>query len=304
MAQAGSLSESLASSTTFWIIISAAPILVLFYPVVYLLTKKMPSHIPEKKPFKASQVFMFFLITMAAMVIGNFISNILAALLTSGQGQNSLVAIASSQEVVPLLYAAVIAPILEELLFRKLLLDKLSVYGEKWAIIFGALCFALFHANLYQLIYTFCMGLILGYVYIKSRKIINTVVIHISVNVIGTVLTPLVAGMINQDALTELRTLSSEGKEIPEALMNSVVPGLVVCIIFLLIYIAMVIAGIILFFKKRKKFHTEKSEIFPTSKEGVPTILGNAGMIIFIVSSALFMIFQFVAPILSSAVTQ
>ena len=47
MAQAGSLSESLASSTTFCIIISAAPILVLFYPVAYLLTKKMPTALQE-----------------------------------------------------------------------------------------------------------------------------------------------------------------------------------------------------------------------------------------------------------------
>lgn len=304
LAQSGSLSETLANSITFWLIISAAPLLIFFYPVVYLLTKKMPSHIPEKKPFKASQILMFFLITIAAMVIGSYISSFMAALMTSGQAQNSLVSISGAQEIIPMLYAALIAPILEELIFRKLLLDKLSVYGEKWAIIFGALCFALFHANLYQLIYTFCMGLILGYVYLKSGKIINTIIIHICVNILGTVLTPLVMNSVDLEKISELKELASAGKDVPEALMNSVMPGLAVCIIFFVLYFAMVIAGIILFFVNRKKFHTEKSDILPTSKEGVPVILGNAGMILFIVISALFMIFQLIAPILNSAVSQ
>ena len=106
------------------------------------------------------------------------------------------------------------------------------------------------------------------------------------------------------DKVSKLRELASAGKEIPEALINAVMPGLTVCIIFFVLYFAMVIAGIILFFVNRKKFHTEKSDILPTSKEGVPTIIGNAGMIVFIVISVLIMIFQLIAPILSSTVIQ
>ena len=104
MAQAGSLSESLQSSTTFSLMISVVPLLVVFFPAVYLLTKKMPSQEPEKKPFKASQVFMFFLITIAAMVIGNFISTFALSLLTAGQGQNSIASVISAQEIIPTIY--------------------------------------------------------------------------------------------------------------------------------------------------------------------------------------------------------
>lgn len=193
----GAIDQGFAESTTLSILISALPMLVFCYPLIFLLTKKIPSHAPEKKTFKASQWIMFFIITVSAMCIGNYISSFLAAILTSGQAQNGLVSTLVSMEIVPIIYTVIIAPIVEELFFRKLLLDKLSGYGEKWAIIFGALCFAMFHTNLYQFIYTFGMGLIFGYVYIKSGKIIHTIIMHSGINIIGGVIAPLAANSLN-----------------------------------------------------------------------------------------------------------
>ena len=46
--------------------------------------------------------------------------------------------------------------------------------------------------------------------------------------------------------------------------------------------------------------HKEKSELLPTAKEGVPTIIANAGMIVFIVISTLLAAIQLIAPILSA----
>lgn len=224
----------------------------------------------------------------------------IASILTGGQAQNGLVNTISSMEIVTIIYTVIIAPIVEELFFRKLLLDKLSGYGEKWAIIFGALCFALFHTNLYQFVYTFGMGLIFGYVYIKSGKIIHTIIMHSGINFIGGVLAPLAMSALNQDAITEMNQLSSQGKEIPAALMETVLPGLIFYYAYLIMYFGMVIAGVVLFIVNCKKFRTEKSEFLPTAKEGVPTILANAGMIVFIAISALLTAIQLIAPILSA----
>ena len=63
----------------------------------------------------------------------------------------------------------------------------------------------------------------------------------------------------------------------------------------------MVIAGIILFIVNCKKFRTEGSGLLPTAREGVPAILTNAGMIVFIVISALLTAINLLAPILSAA---
>lgn len=297
----GVIEQSLVESTNFQFLLSTVPLIVLAYPLFYVSLKKLPSSAPEKKPFKASQVFMFFLIAVAVMCIGNIISTVFAAVLTSGQAENSLESVLTAQQLVPTIYAVLIAPVVEELFFRKLLIDKLSVYGEKWALIFSALCFAMFHMNFYQLLYTFGMGLILGYVYTKSGKLVNTVVMHVGINILGGVLAPIALNALDMEALDKLRELAKAGQEIPEELLNSVLPGLAVYGTYAALYFAMVIAGIVLFIVNRRKLHTEKSELLPTAKEGVPAMLANTGMIVFMAVTVVLMIVQLLLPILTTA---
>ena len=65
------------------------------------------------------------------------------------------------------LYASIVAPIGEELLFRGYLLRALRPYGKRFAILASALLFGLFHGNLLQAPYAFLVGLILGYVTVE-----------------------------------------------------------------------------------------------------------------------------------------
>ena len=60
-------------------------------------------------------------------------------------------------------YMALAAPIVEELIFRGLILRGLEPYGKRFAIISSAVLFGLFHGNLVQTPYAFAVGLILGY---------------------------------------------------------------------------------------------------------------------------------------------
>lgn len=78
------------------------------------------------------------------------------------------------------LTVAIVAPVLEELVFRlascKLLaLTKMPV----WCVIFiSALIFALYHGSWSQLIYQFVMGIWLAWIYIKTNQIGWTMLIH------------------------------------------------------------------------------------------------------------------------------
>ncbi len=86
---------------------------------------------------------------------------------------------------------------MEELIFRKLMIDRLHNYGETAAIVFTALCFGLYHGNLTQFLYAGCVGLFLGYVYCKTGKIIYTMIMHILLNTISAsimLLLPLLQG--------------------------------------------------------------------------------------------------------------
>ena len=61
------------------------------------------------------------------------------------------------------LYASILAPIGEEILFRGYVLRSLRPFGKRFAILGSAILFGLFHGNLLQTPYAIVMGLVLGY---------------------------------------------------------------------------------------------------------------------------------------------
>ncbi len=65
------------------------------------------------------------------------------------------------------LYASVLAPVWEELLFRGYILRTLRPFGKRFAILSSAILFGLFHGNLLQTPYALLMGLVLGYVTVE-----------------------------------------------------------------------------------------------------------------------------------------
>lgn len=81
------------------------------------------------------------------------------------------------------LYAAVFAPIGEEILFRGLLLRSLQPYGKKFAILASAFLFGIFHANIIQTPYAFLVGLVLGYVTVEY-SIVWAIVLHMLNNMV------------------------------------------------------------------------------------------------------------------------
>ncbi len=65
------------------------------------------------------------------------------------------------------LYASILAPIGEEILFRGYVLRSLKPFGKRFAIWGSAILFGMFHGNLLQTPYAVLMGLALGYVAVE-----------------------------------------------------------------------------------------------------------------------------------------
>ena len=61
------------------------------------------------------------------------------------------------------LYMGLGAPIVEEIVFRGVLMRGLEPHGKRFAIVGSAILFGFFHGNLVQSPYAFAVGLILGY---------------------------------------------------------------------------------------------------------------------------------------------
>jgi uncharacterized protein len=77
----------------------------------------------------------------------------------------------------------ILAPVLEEMLFRGVLLRSFLVQHTRWAAIsFSALFFGAAHLNLYQFILAFALGLLLGWLFERSRSLIPCIALHAAVN--------------------------------------------------------------------------------------------------------------------------
>jgi uncharacterized protein len=75
--------------------------------------------------------------------------------------------------------AAVLAPIFEEILFRGFLLASLSRYLPSWgAILLSALLFAAVHLSAAEVLPLMTLGVLLGFVYMRSRSLLASMLLH------------------------------------------------------------------------------------------------------------------------------
>ena len=109
-------------------------------------------------------------------------------------------AVASATEVNSLLdflllafTTALVPAICEEFLFRKTIEDALLPYGEGFAIISSAVLFGLMHQNAWQIFYATMAGILLGYVYAKTRSYLCVFLIHFANNFISSIQTAISA---------------------------------------------------------------------------------------------------------------
>lgn len=100
------------------------------------------------------------LVSQIALVVLELVLNAFG--LTIAEGVEALSV--DSDNFSMFLYASLLAPVTEEILFRGLIQRSLMPYGKKFAIFCSAFTFGLFHGNLIQTPYAFLAGLVLGYV--------------------------------------------------------------------------------------------------------------------------------------------
>lgn len=79
-------------------------------------------------------------------------------------------------------------PIAEEIFFRGFLLQKIeSFFGEKYAIFFTALLFGMIHITylkIFPVIISLFIGLVLGYMVIKTKNLFSAIIAHITYNLV------------------------------------------------------------------------------------------------------------------------
>ena len=83
--------------------------------------------------------------------------------------------------------AVVLAPILEEMLFRGIIQDSLVRKRGPWSgILIASAIFGLIHGIPQQVVAGFCLGIIIGFVYYKTRSLLSVIVLHAINNALAT----------------------------------------------------------------------------------------------------------------------
>ena len=180
------------NSTNLLTILSAICNYILPFPIFYWLIKKIPTETFETRNVNAKTFIIYIGIAYTLMWIGNIIGLIITTLLSGiiqTQIANPVQNLISSSEIwFNLFIISILAPVFEEIFFRKILIDRTIKHGVKLSILLSAVIFALFHGNLNQFFYAFLIGGFFAYVYIKTGKITYTISLHVIINLMGSVM--------------------------------------------------------------------------------------------------------------------
>jgi membrane protease YdiL (CAAX protease family) len=126
------------------------------------------------KPLKIGSFFGIFVIFISSQLLVQVMAILLEIILNQfGMSLMELMESASgdTDTLGMFLYVGFGAPIVEEIIFRGLVLRSLEPYGKKFAIFASALLFGLYHGNIIQIPFAFGVGLVLGYVTVEYNMI-------------------------------------------------------------------------------------------------------------------------------------
>ena len=240
-------------------------------PLFYGLMKKIEITKLEKSKLNTKTFIIFLGISLTLMWIGNILGLTTTSLLsriTHNDITNPVQQLISSIDIwLNFFIISIIAPIFEEIIFRKIIIDRTIKYGVKVSILMSAIIFALFHGNLNQFFYTFLIGGFFAYVYVKTGNIIYSIILHMAVNLMGSVVSLTVAqSFINLQLSFNIFDVS-------------------IIIIYLIILILSFCIGLASLFKFRDK-------LFIKLEIPYKTVFLNYGMICFIAFYIFEMIYQ------------
>ena len=257
-------------------VLTFAPLYLVGVPLGLLIFRKAPADRSDGGKLGAGNFLLFLLMCFPLMYGGNLIGNLLSGLLSGGTAENPLNALAFDESPLRIVVIAVLAPLVEEFLFRKQLIDRTVRYGEKTAVLLSGLSFGLFHMNLFQFFYAFALGLLFAYLYVRTRRLRYTVALHMIVNFMGSVVAPHILSHTNMDALAEI----SGGQMTPEA-MADLLPQVGGLMLYAFALITLSIIGLIVLLVKLPKFRFRPAEQELPKNEVFSTVYLRPGYLLF-----------------------
>ena len=278
---------SLLDNPNLSLLVSMLPTYAIAFPLTSLLIRQVPGVQMKKHNMKPTQLLGAFAISYALMYLSNLAGQfftIIIGIIKGSPVDDAIADLVSELNPLTALFVMVLlAPALEEWIFRKLLVDRTIRYGEGTAIFLSGLMFGLFHGNLNQFVYTFLVGAFWAFIYVKTGRLRYTIYLHMALNFMGSV-----GSLFFLDAISTLEGGSSAMNGF-HFLLGMLLP-LAIVIPYLIVVFGLVISGIVLLVTNWKRFRLIPAELFIPKEKRFSVIFLNVGMILYV----LFWIIQII----------
>ncbi len=311
---------------------------------LFLLTKKSHSA-PEKKNMKFGYWFVAFMCCFGIGGVGSVIGSIINVLLVIPGGicgglvraLGFLSAPGPTNVVDNLLYAddswiylifgvitvGIVAPIFEELIFRKIFIDSTSKYGFAASVLLSALAFGIFHGNFVQFFYATGLGILFGYIYAATGKLRYTIFLHMGYNLYAALIMPFARKLIPSKAKEEMQmaldfltkrletvqtweemgrifSMYSDYMSRITSRYPTVIPGMILVTLVTLFYLLLILIGIILAIVFLKKALNYRKTMMLGQKGTKPCAAFNWGSILFwVLGGGIFILYYLLLNIAS-----
>ncbi|HPW53273.1 MAG TPA: CPBP family intramembrane metalloprotease [Erysipelotrichaceae bacterium] len=209
----------------------------------------------EKLPFKS--LLNCFFLQFSALVVS------MLAIALSMLISKENIAESNNLSFFRLLSLLVIAPVLEELVFRYFMARKLNKYGSALFVLLSAFCFCIVHgvsAGIPTMIYTFLLGLLWAYLMIKTGNVLIPIIYHSLSNLFGGIIPQILLGYAEQFFS-----------------------------LYIILIIVFAIAGVILLIINRKDYALD-DRIF--SRNNLKTVFSSKGVLFLMLVTITFMIIK------------
>ena len=268
-----------------------APMYLVAIPLGILVMKKAPATPVEERSIRSRDLIATTVICFFLMYLGNIIGTIIIDLtgaLVGSTPENPLDTYVENGYVwLRILVMVVLAPLIEEYLFRKQLIDRMHAYGGKVAVVTSALIFGLAHGNLSQFFYAFALGLVFGNLYLKTGRLRYSATLHMLINFMGGYVAPTLLEKVDMEALEQVDVTNTQAVM---GQLRTIMP----LMLYSLILLGLVIAGIVMFCTRCRKttFEPEPNEL--QGSQRFTSVFLNVGMLLFIVLSLVLIVLTFI----------
>lgn len=189
-----------AESTTMQLLVNGAvsPIIFFLIALIYCLIRRLS--FARLFPFErlgGAMIVMLCVIGLTFSLMSNYAAELVTDVFSLFGVRNHGGELVENGAKPPIalyyLTVAVLPALVEEFAFRGVIMGSLRRHSDALALLTSSAAFALMHGNFVQIPFTFCCGLVFGYLAIRTNSLLPAILVHFLNNALSVTYDVLIA---------------------------------------------------------------------------------------------------------------